>query len=317
MLGELSFVSRVGGVAFHAIATPASDFYVASNLRIDYMRYKLDGQRLRIINNYDTVYASIPDWQLIPIIKYADNDYNSCVSLFGPKSDSDHFDIVYHSSFQNTLLGMRILQADMALMDTKTHWELPTFNYDTPLGLNERKPSRASSQQAASQIDRILKQYTFASWVLTDENISFSIKNRNIEFHGTPYYHFWITNIESDLIKYNKMRTKAMNDYTLKKGEDVLNNDVSKLKTLREKIETEKEKVIAVTAANDAMKNKFNLLLDFNKPVYTAILNTSHYAALFRYIKDKKPIVWSNILSEIRYVDVKPSVETPTYLPKN
>ncbi len=46
MLGELSFVSRVGGVAFHAIATPASDFYVASNLRIDYMRYKLDGQRL-------------------------------------------------------------------------------------------------------------------------------------------------------------------------------------------------------------------------------------------------------------------------------
>ena len=80
----------------------------------------------------------LPDWQLIPIAKYADdNEYNACVSLFGPKPTLSKYDIIYHKAFKNTLLGLRLFQMDILLKDLDSFWDIPQLGGQVILGTGE------------------------------------------------------------------------------------------------------------------------------------------------------------------------------------
>ncbi|MBS1595798.1 MAG: hypothetical protein JST90_15910 [Bacteroidetes bacterium] len=196
---SLHFATRVGGVAFYSIAQPVDTVrdYIK---KIEYVAQDKDGYRLRLITRGDTIYPYIPDWQLIPIAKYSNSTYNSCVSLFGPKSDSTHYDIVYQENLQNTLLGMRILQADMMLMDPYTLWELPKFNGETIKGIGEILPEESSSGIAAFEATTMLSSGSYQSWILTNDNptINFSMDSHKLSFNTYPYYHFWKTDTASN-----------------------------------------------------------------------------------------------------------------------
>jgi hypothetical protein len=74
---------------------------------------------------------------LIPIVNYANSDYNAVVSLFGEKTTEDTYDIVYHPAFENTLLGIRLLQADIIFFDLGETWQLPKLEGQTILGAGE------------------------------------------------------------------------------------------------------------------------------------------------------------------------------------
>lgn len=299
-LSSSSFLRRVGGVAFHAVAKPDNTFYLAPNFNISYIPYNEDGARLRIVNGRDTVYPYLPDWQLVPIARFASSTHNSCVSLFGPKSNDIYFDITYHKAFQNTLMGMRLLQADMALMDVFTHSELPQFGGRTILGKGEEIPNESVCQAAATRISNLTSQYEYQSWVLTDNTVTFSINEGDIHFSGTPYYYFW-----KDINQEKFLKLVDRGIYTT---QDTL-NALALLKNV---------KPVEVTGATNALKYQYWLLMQLNPAVYETALNTSQYASLFRYVKKTNAANWTIFLKQIQYVHISPSnVKTPTTIPKS
>ena len=67
----------------------------------------------------------IPDWQLIPIVRFADSPYFTCLTLSGSLNDKRITETIlknggriinYHQAFSNTLLGWRLLEMDILLI---------------------------------------------------------------------------------------------------------------------------------------------------------------------------------------------------------
>ena len=115
-LRSVGFLSRVGGIAFSGeMRLDAS--LVGKRLGLEYTRDRPDGTRLSVTIEGASLQQELADWLLIPIAQYADSEYDACVSLFGPETNDDAYDIVYHDAFENTLLGMRLLQADILFLD--------------------------------------------------------------------------------------------------------------------------------------------------------------------------------------------------------
>ena len=332
-LGSGGFVSAVGGVAFVSIASPDASL---ENIKIkyNYISSKPDGSRLRIIAGNDTVFANLYDWQLIPIVKYANSEYNSCVSLFGPKTNNKKYDITFHKAFQNTLLGIRLLQSDMALMDLSTHWQLPTNNGKKVLGKGEKFPDSMSWESAANTISSIMYNGKFQSWVFTDDsvNVTFKISDKKISFSGYPYYYFWIkdtayqnSELEKIYYKYSKNNLKQlMNDlryYYQKGATSDANNIFMKILEIDTNIFNEinniEYKIQSVKELTDSLKDEYDLFLNYNKPVYSTALNVVHYSAFFRYLKKINPADWNNFYTKVSKVHITPVVKTPTILPKH
>src|SRR4051812_2799961 len=125
-LGSQNFLDKVG-VAFGGIAE-GDNGLVAVDLHYD--PKKNDGQRLgvsvRVGNAVRRFNARIYDWQLLPIAKFAATEDVSCCTLFGELESEDEQRrlessgrkvLNYHDSFRDTLLGLRLMQADLLLID--------------------------------------------------------------------------------------------------------------------------------------------------------------------------------------------------------
>jgi len=78
----------------------------------------------------------------------------------GPNTSDTVYDIVYHEEFQNTLVGLRLLQADMLLFDLNETWQLPKFAGNVILGLGEAAPQR-QNELSAIQIENALANSNF------------------------------------------------------------------------------------------------------------------------------------------------------------
>src|SRR5262245_36676330 len=155
-LGLPAFLSAVGGIAFKGVAVPGASL-AGKQIQIVYDRQAPDGRRLAVGVDKVLTNQSLPDWLLIPIARYADSKTEAAVSLFGPNTDENAFDIVYHESFQNELLGLRLLQADMLLIDPDEMWRLPQQNGKTVLGLGENAPQSAD-RTAIGRLTSIMHQ---------------------------------------------------------------------------------------------------------------------------------------------------------------
>ena len=86
-LSSWDFVSKVGGVALEAVATPEESL---RNKKIEllYDSSRPDGNRLAVSIEGQIYHPFLPDWELVPIANYANSKYNAAVSLFGRGSDS-------------------------------------------------------------------------------------------------------------------------------------------------------------------------------------------------------------------------------------
>lgn len=189
-LGSYGFVSGVGGVAFGGIARPDAAL-AGKAVTLHYDNTKNDGHHLQVTTSNSAAAADLPDWVLVPIVKFADSEFDACVSLFGPNTSEQEYDIVYHESFQNTLLGLRLLEADMILFNLSETWRLPQQGGIVVLGLGERSPTQIDAASAGA-IQAALSGGDFQSWVMTDqgEDVVFTLRNGSLELSGSPYYYF-------------------------------------------------------------------------------------------------------------------------------
>src|SRR4051794_8170662 len=89
-----------------------------------------DGRRLWVHmwtrgGGVKTVMAPIYDWQLIPIARFPDGEQHACFTLFGKLKDGIETEarrdrgekiLNYHPAFEDTLLGLRLMQADIQIL---------------------------------------------------------------------------------------------------------------------------------------------------------------------------------------------------------
>jgi hypothetical protein len=201
------FVGRVGGIAFDATAKPDNGF-VFRNISLNYRPDQPDGQRLKVIFDEREVTARIYDWQLIPIAKFADSRFFSCVTLFGTLEDPGKEQEVwkqggriinYHADFENTLVGLRLFQLDSLIFDEYCA-DLPKLKGQYILGKGESAPNLTANQAAFSsfkdymeELGRVHQRYR--SYIINDlgSDIRFGISGNFLNITGEPQYYFWKT----------------------------------------------------------------------------------------------------------------------------
>lgn len=305
-LASYSFVGKVGDVAFAGVAKPEPGIQ-PSAVSIAYDSSQPDGTRLFVTLDGTTGRAMIPDWMLVPIARYSDSEFNACVSLFGTESTDAQYDIVYHPAFLNTLIGLRLLQADILLFDLSNTWNLPEINGETPLGLGERKPT-AMREDAAIAIQNAIALGKFQSWVFTDGNSEtlFAFRSGEIRFVGNPYYYFWTSDMAGYQREHNALLAQAFS----------VREDVARYNEIVARANALEPRVSPVPSLTDPLRRNSQSLSDFNPAVYNAALNTMRYSASFRFVKARNPAGWAAFLEQIREVTPRPAVETPTKWPR-
>ncbi len=195
-LRSYKFVGKVGGVNFEQVAVP-DDGVDAKNIELSYDQEALNGLRLIIKVDSTTFRPRIADWLLIPIAEFADSEFTLAISLLGEGPDTEHFYYIqYHPAFNDSLLGMRLLQADILLMNPGHSSSLPKKNGHVVLGHGEFLPMKNPDTVTLTTLAKIMNGQKAPSWVLTDINApaSFSIQNGQFQIRSFPYYYFWSRN---------------------------------------------------------------------------------------------------------------------------
>jgi hypothetical protein len=280
-----------GGVAFPGVAKPENRETITA---IDYLPKRADGQRLRLKltdrhgNNHD-VFPKIFDWQLGPIVKYADDaEHDSLVSYKGIGREEvagkqvRGFKFAYHPAVSGELLGMRLWHADFLLFRPELR-RLDAARVDLPtdettgnyiLGAGEEAPNVAANRKRLAALQEVMakKDVKWRSYVITDKDrpVSFGLEDGKLVLKGTPVWWFFS---KGDLDK------------------PVPHEEFSK----------------AITAVIEEHGG-------INPQVYDSLVTTMQYSALFRHIKTDAPVVWAAFAKDINDRKLGMAADTPTLI---
>lgn len=305
---SLSYLEAVGGVTFDQTATPYENLKI-SDLKLEYNSSMNDGKRFSVTINGKKAEANIYDWELIPIVQYANSNYTACFTLFG-KLDNSFMEnkiirsggkiLNYHPSLVNTLLGLRLFQLDILIIGSTLSWDLPKMNGTYILGKGEVIPNILLNRIAYNNYQFTFKKYNqdFSSYLICDFNkdIRFNIQKGYLKITGDPFFYFW---------NYSKRQPLKLVDI----------NGIESLSDYYKLIE--ESKMEHLYTLSDKISKQPNLLRNINPAVWDAGIKTMRYSAFFRYCKLNFPGNWSNFLFQIKNVKISPIVETPTVLTLN
>lgn len=205
------FFRMVGGVAFSQVATGHEGLTIAA---LTYDSRQPDGSRLQItLNSHDgtrhQVWASIFDWELLPIANFADSEHHSVVTLYGSLVDEEDDLIVkltgnkiinFHPAFQNTLLGLRLLQTDLLVIDRNAANLFTEFGtYIMGAGETPFNKTILKQQEERWAIvenwmgEQALRGNVSQSYVVSDidQRVSFSFTGDRLVLRGTPIWYCW------------------------------------------------------------------------------------------------------------------------------
>lgn len=213
-IGKMSFHATVGGISFEQVATP--DYSLKNEaINVAYTANRPDGSRLGIVYNegLDTVYTNLPDWQLIPIANYSNDTNNAIFTLLGARDSLGSSPIQYHSAFQNTLLGLRMLQADLLFSGYGGAYlsDLPTDSTGKALIGESEHTLHSRTADSVSYEDLLERVYDnvppFSSYVFTDwgTEVKFGVANGQFYLSGEPYYLFTSKKTASGCKHYQKI----------------------------------------------------------------------------------------------------------------
>lgn len=290
----------VGGVDFSATAAPDSSV-IGSGVNLKYDKNQPDGQRLAVTIDSRTYYPSIYDWELFPIAKFADDEFTACFTALDTTevSDTSYTPYNYHEAFYNTLLGVRLRQADFytTLADARVPLTPLDTNGNFILGSGEVIPSYEKvfkNQKKLRDLNRKLidrKQHCLSwgtrsrGWILTDaeSEITFGVNDSALVFSGAPYYHFWT-------------KETCYNLYG-------------------EKCEDSIDSIYLCEGATKYYIDNFQIWRAANPLVSNATFKVMYFASFFNYIALQNNNNWASFIKSINKADKKARnkyyVETP------
>jgi len=202
------FFRMSGGIAFTQTAI-GEDGWTLKDLHYDSER--VDGDRLQATlernGQLTTVQAHIFDWQLVPLVNFVRaSDGESAVTLFGELVDKEaerrvrsdkNMIINFHPAFENTLLGLRLLQADLLLIDRRAA-DLFKDEGQYILGTGEIQPTEEDVIANRARFDTVrawlsAQDDRVQSYVVGDiENpVSYRANDGRLRFSGAPRWFAW------------------------------------------------------------------------------------------------------------------------------
>ena len=295
------FFRRTGGVAFSAIAQGQDGQKIHS---IKYSANKPDGKRILAkieLKNGDLAEVSLDlhDWEFKPIFEFAASKYGSAVTLFGELENKEDENALreegaqflnYHKSLEDTLVGLRLMQADLLLLDKDLAVDLPKIGDEIVLGQGETASKLEDNESRYDKVDAAFSNAIYTtiltegfpkSYVIGDLNteITYKVVGDEVRFSGQPRWTFW-SNAESE-------ENSDIDDSTPVKILTGMSDEVSRVIASQEGI---------------------------NPTVYSLLQKVMHYRAFFVSYKREKPDEFSNLLKQVALISIEPSVVTPTVM---
>lgn len=337
-LRSYSFLGRVGGINFESSVDLS-----ALTIDLDYDANKQDGERATITLDGREYIVPLFDWELRPIVNYADSEFTAVASIFGDGPEMELYRYIdYHPAFEDTHLGMRLLQADIILMDPITFSEAPKIDGNSfYLAGEQQERPEAERMLSALRIFEMMSEYDFQAWVLTDtdEEPELIISESTISIDLEPYFFFWksdTSDVQAAIELFNAEVEAAQPltqqydaAYTSYQQAPVGSNEeeralrevqileqqlqpiISRISVLRSQIdefEPEIEDVPELTAMVQANSEVYRSAAPF---VFDAVYKTAQYAALFRGAKTSNSLDWQEFHRDVmREIQLAPA-QTP------
>ncbi|WP_446812185.1 hypothetical protein ACH50O_23185 (plasmid) [Methylomonas sp. 2BW1-5-20] len=203
------FALKVGGVAFTKVAKSADGSEI---IGLSYDPSVNDGMRLKVElrdhqGKINKVSAPAYDWQFVPLARYVRSGEEAAVTLFGSLADSEREEELkrtqramianYHPALENTLLGLRLLQADM-LVFVNEATDLFKEKGQYILGAGERKPTLDAIKINSRHFDNVQKWLDeqpekFQSYITgdIDSDLTYAATPQAMILNGYPSWHCW------------------------------------------------------------------------------------------------------------------------------
>lgn len=344
-LKSFDYLTNVGGVAFGGVAVPAGGYRVA---RLAYDPGRPDGRRLQVTLADETgarrtVTAAIYDWHLVPIARYASRDQHACFTLFGRLMDDSEERarkrrgekiLNYHPAFADTLLGLRLFQSDILILDSAAA-DLPCEGGRPLLGAGERPPEVDANLDRLIRVQESMRGMKesrggiFSSYVICDEGqrITFGVAAKELVITGHPFWHLWRYRTR-DPAAFRKIQEKA-NEEGNRIILEEMNRDRQALprmeyveKYTRDRAQARFEQIVRGILSETAVEEmpSYSKLLSeeirladgVNPAVYDSLVKTMRYAAFFRHVRIAAPAVFADFLASLKGVKIEPQVKTPT-----
>lgn len=200
-----------GGVALTQTAQGKDGWVLAD---MNYNGIAPDGARFiaRFVRSTTAVNItlSMRDWEMVPLLRFVaadpENRGQSAVTLFGELKDKardnkvkadGNMVINFHPAFENTLLGLRLLQADLLLIDPRAA-ELFQEGGTNILGAGEPRPDANFVKTGREQFDAVRRwtdesDIEFVSYVAGDigQPVQFDVSEGKLRVWGTPRWVLW------------------------------------------------------------------------------------------------------------------------------
>lgn len=351
-LGSHGYLTGVGGVAFAGTAVGA-DGLRAVDLR--YVAGAQDGRRLFVTVEKRDVRRDFPatiyDWQLLPIARFANTDQAACFTLFGQlanqqeqeqrRARGEHI-LGYHAALKDTLLGWRLLQADILIIRPDAAFDLPTENGRYLLGAGEQRwlvagqrPDIAANQANYLKFREFMRGQPrkFSSFVVCDHGqevrLSLDAEAKTVSLTGFPHWYCWRRKIEGDAA-FQNLQAQA-NAQANKSLQTEMQNDRQVLdpadfnRKWTQEIYSRKcseifDQIMSANLVQPLPELSRNIsanvreLNGVNPIVYNSLVTTMRYAALFRHVRRENPDAYAKFVESLSAVRLVPSVKTPSIM---
>lgn len=338
---SLGFLSQVGGVAFGGMATGGAGQRIAA---IRYEAEKPDGQRLSVVlrgsDGVESVVAGvIPDWQLVPIARFAASDQDSCFTLFGKLLDPRDTEarrqrgekiLNYHSAFKDTLLGLRLFQADILVLYPDA-CDLPKAGAVPILGAGEAPPDVEGNRRALHAVHQTMRAQPddpFQSYLICDKDVpvNFGMSNGRLVLTGEPIWLCWKmkpgdatavqarANEEANrLLREIIGRDEASMTHAAVAAKWTSEAQQSTFRRIFDEI-VSRELLQPMPRYTVALSSAIRSQNGVNRAVYDSLVITMRFAALFRRFRSDEPKAFDDFLRSLEGVNLTPAVRTPTVL---
>lgn len=342
---SVRFVGKVGGVAFGGTAIGRNDEEVFA---LEYDSKQNDGERLLVtlrdrFGEKETFTLPVYDWMLVPIANFAATDQDACFTLFGDLEDNDegkqlrqsgHRILNYHSAFRDTLVGLRLYQADILIIDPDAI-DLPKEDGKYLLGNGESEPNVPQNARrflkVSSKTESLAELHggAFQSYVIcdVDQVITFYGHEGLLVMTGTPVWSCWryrkVSDDELDRIyvdiseKSRKRLLEEAQAYLKEHGESKM-----RMKWTRAYIDERRDEIndeLESEALLEQMPQFSQSLTEtigkekgVNPAVFNVLTKTMRISALFRHFRSKNADAFRAFLQSISHVPVRPKVTVPT-----
>lgn len=273
VLSQASNLSLTGGAMMVSTAKPHLSLANVA-LRLEYDPSNVDGNRLTVIAGEQRSILSLFDWELQPLARFVDSGHHGAVhiQMFGK-----HEKVSLDAAFQQTLLGLRFIQADLMPRGVIMSQEyLPQDALGILLGpgelerLSSEQDVRASVRELESLMAKTRNGAPYS--VLTDAKIQFEfeIAGNEMVISGSPYFFFW---------------------EPANKGDQVIPK-----KTL-----------------NDLLKKAWPTIKKANPLVIESMERSFRTVAFFRFQKQKSPANWGRFVQQLKDISLE-KIPTPSLL---